>query len=513
MTGIRLLGVSCSLRNARFGAGSERLVDEIQKFQERSQLIDFLRVQGKILVEEVFDVGRKKGLSFEEIYRTLQSSKGDRGLSNSEAALVAGLWGAHQVGADITHCGLSKFFPAMSPPRRLDELREIVCNADALLISGPVYFGDRGSLAQEFLTFLREDEVCREHVRNKVYGGIAVGAKRNGGQETTLVYQLVDIANLGMLGVGNDSESTSQYGGTLVGGDVGAMSDDDYGIDTAIGTGRRVARVARLLENARRHSELSKPRIAIWLLQDVKDHKGRKFLERFVHDVKSQTGVSLEIMDFTEEAIGRCIACDICPVEIGEINNYRCIIKSKEDLFCLRHADIIDVDAVLVAAYSPKDRLNTVSVYQRFIERTRYIRRDDYVLSDRLVAPFVISEIGSNQNLHIRILTSFIRHHTVLHHPLIGFEHNQKILNWDEVVEQGVSFVDNATRLTLGRLAAVLEAPESKAYNPVGYTVSREKAAAEATTSTYRHWMDRRRNQAESLARRRVPKQDQQQKK
>jgi hypothetical protein len=35
MTGIRLLGVSCSLRNARFGASSERLVEEIRRFGDR----------------------------------------------------------------------------------------------------------------------------------------------------------------------------------------------------------------------------------------------------------------------------------------------------------------------------------------------------------------------------------------------------------------------------------------------------------------------------------------------
>ena len=51
-------------------------------------------------------------------------------------------------------------------------------------------------------------------------------AKRNGGQETTLVYQLIDMINLNMLGVGNDSASTSQYGGTVVAGDVGTMAKE-----------------------------------------------------------------------------------------------------------------------------------------------------------------------------------------------------------------------------------------------------------------------------------------------
>jgi hypothetical protein len=186
--------------------------------------------------------------------------------------------------------------------------------------------------------------------------------------------------------------------------------------------------------------------------------------------------------------------------------DYRCIIKSKDDLFRTRHEDVVDVDAVLIAAYSPKDRLDSVSVYQRFVERTRYIRRDDYVLGDRLVAPFVISEIGSNQNLHIRMLTSFIRHHTVLHHPVIGFEHIQEILNWDEVVEQGVSFVNNAAALAAGRMDAILKRPDRKTYNPVGYTVSREKVAADAATHAHGLLMDRRRKQEASMAKRRISK-------
>ena len=244
-----VLGISASLRNARFGAGSKKLEEEIRGLETRDDLKSFLEAQTKIRVEDFMKAGRGDGHSFDQIYRQLRKAKGDRGLSNSEAALVAGLWGAHKAGAEIRHCGLSTYFPMKGDSRNMDELRSILLEADALLVSGPVYFGDRGSLAQELFEFLHDDPECAAHLRDKLYGGIAVGAKRNGGQETTLIYQIIDATNINMLAIGNDSETTSQYGGTVLAGDVGTAYSDDYGIKTSIGTGRRLAIVGKTLKS------------------------------------------------------------------------------------------------------------------------------------------------------------------------------------------------------------------------------------------------------------------------
>ena len=128
--------------------------------------------------------------------------------------------------------------------KNLDQLKEKLINADGLIVSGPVYFGDRGSLSQSFLELIQRDLELQDAVSGKLYAGIAVGAKRNGGQETTLIYQLFDFLSLGMLGVGNDSDTTAQYGGTGLAGDVGTMHADDYGLATSIGTGRRISTLA-----------------------------------------------------------------------------------------------------------------------------------------------------------------------------------------------------------------------------------------------------------------------------
>ncbi|HEY8964368.1 MAG TPA: NAD(P)H-dependent oxidoreductase, partial [Alphaproteobacteria bacterium] len=475
---VHVLGIAASLRNARFGAGNHALVEDLKHLKDKDALHAYLEQQAKIRTEDFVSAGSKDGKPFNEIYNDLQKMKGDRGLSNSEASLAAGLWGAIQEGATVDHVGLTPFFPPFKEPRNTDELKSLILKADAILLSGPVYFGDRGSLAHEFMEFLHNDPELTAHLRNKVYAGIAVGAKRNGGQETTLIFQIVDATNMNMLAVGNDSQTTSQYGGTTVAGDIGTLAEDKYGIDTCIGTGRRVARVSRMLAAAQGRRLKDKLTIDIWLLQDQKDHYGRNVIEALLKDASiNNPHVSFRLKDLTEETIMRCIACDICPTHLGPVDDYRCIITSDKDLFKRDHADLISADAVIMAVYSPIDRGQINSVYQRFIERTRYWRHDDYAIGDRLAAPMVISQLNANQNMHIRMMTSEVRHHTVLHHSLIGMELDGNLLNRDFLLGQIDSFVGNAVNLTIGRLQEGVGA--NNRYNDVGYIISAAKAVGD----------------------------------
>ena len=455
-----------------------------------------LTQQVKIRSEDFMAAGRDTNEAFDSIYRKLRKLKGDRGLSNSEAALSAGLWGAHQCGADISHIGLARYFPATGELSNVDELRKKVLAADAFLLSTPVYFGDRSSMAQEFIEFLREDPICREQVHDKLYGGIAVGAKRNGGQETTLVYQMVDFSNLNMLCIGNDSETTSQYGGTAHAGDVGTLHLDDYGINTSLGTGRRLGRVLDIYKRGLMVKLKEPIRIRIFLLQDDSKHRGQRLLQDFCNTLNnSQKDAVFELCDYTEDKIYRCIACDICPTHMGVHSDYRCIITSSDDLFKKEHENIVQSDAILLAAYSPTDRQDIHSVYQRFIERTRYLRRDDYVFGNKLVAPFVISEIDSSQNLHIRMLTSLIRHHTVLHKPLIAYEMDGELLNWNTILTQGVDFAMKAAGLVAGELAMDDSEIDNFRYNPVGYVISSAKEEEDSVSGIRAKIENQRRTQ------------------
>jgi multimeric flavodoxin WrbA len=498
-----VLGVSASLRNARFGRGSHQLCDDIKGLTSREALLSYLEKQTTLRADDLFAAAQQENLAFDQVYAQLRKAHGDRGLSNSEAALAAGLWGACEGGADISHCGLATYFTSTGEHRNLEELRSKVLKADAILLSGPVYFGDRGSPAQAFIDFLREDPICASHIRNRLYAGIAVGAKRNGGQETTLIYQLVDMTNLNMLVVGNDSSTTSQYGGTAVAGDIGTLSRDAYGIDTAIGTGMRLARVSKLLERGTTAALHGDVRIAVWLLQDDIQHRGRILMEGFCNEVEeSVKGISISVLDFSEEQILPCIACDVCPTERGARDDYRCIITARKDLFRSRHSDLISPDAILLGAYSPVKRSSVRSVYQQFIERTRYLRRDDYALGDILVAPFVISEVNSNQNLHIRMLTSFIRHSTVLHHPIIGIEHENKLLNPDTIIEQGIRFAHNAVKITTGRLSTNMKDGDPGHYRPVGYLISERKFQEDEATGRLKESSEQRQRESLELSQR-----------
>lgn len=498
-----ILGISASLRNARFGVGESSVIDDIAGMGSRENLHRYLKDQTNILLEEFFETGRKNGQPFTELYYMLRKQRGDRGLSNSEAGLVAALWGCKQHGADILYCSLANVFSPEGDVLDIDHLRDLVCQADGIILSGPVYFGDRGSLAQQFFEFLQSDGKCREHVKGKPFAGVAVGAKRNGGQETTLIYQMVDASNLNMLVVGNDHETTAQYGGTAVAGDVGTFPQDEYGLKTAISTGARLAKVANMLERSKKHTLSDKLRIGIWLLQDSSDGKGLSYINSFVKEMMAaDSEVDFDVIDITREYIAPCIACDVCPTHTGVPDDYRCIIHQKNDFFERQHKRLINVDAFLLAAYSPMDRSNIKSVYQRFIERTRYLRRDDYQLGDHLMAPFVFSEIGANQNLHLRMLTSGIRHQTVLHHPLVGFEHQGALLNNESMLRDGKSFISRARSIAIGRLTGAESM--STRYQPIGYVVSKSKLDHDTQKGHFSESDDARMSALEAEKKRRV---------
>ena len=86
---------------------------------------------------------------------------------------------------------------------------------------------------------------------------------------------------------------------------------------------------------------------------------------------------------------------------------------------------------------------NIQSNYQQFIERTRYLRRDDYSMGSKLVTSFIVSEVNSNRNLHIRTLTSLIRHKNILSKPLLIFKNQNSYINIDAVKKQFKNFIND----------------------------------------------------------------------
>ena len=475
-----VLGLSGSLRNARFGAGNAKLTAELAQLATEKDLTEFLAQQTKIRAEDFIEAGRKDGKPFDETFKALGKLRGERGLSNSEASMAAALWGASKEGATIDHVALAPHFPPNGKVKDAAGLKSRLMAADALIVGGPVYFGDRGSLVQSLFDFIAGDPELKASIKGKVYGGLAVGAKRNGGQETTLIFQMLDMLQMGAITIGNGHETTAQYGGTSVGGDVGTLAKDAYGIETCIGTGRRAAHVADMLARGGNGETLvNKLKLQVWLLQDAEDQRGAKYFASWAKEMEARNPhVQVTLFNAAASEVVRCIACDLCPTHLGEREDYRCIITSSDDFFVKHHRALIEADAILVAAYSPENRGELKSVYQQFIERTRYLRRDNYVFDDLLAAPFVVSELEARQHLHVRMATSIIRHQTVVHRPLIGYVQDGRHLNDDKVNRTADEFVALARRLVVGRLSQ--KDRSAPVYNPVGYEISMAKSKEDA---------------------------------
>lgn len=468
----KILGLSATLRNARAGRGAQQMIEEIAELGSREAFDRYVGEQAAIHLEQFVDAGRAEGKPFDELYKNLRKMGGTRGLSNSEVCLAAALWGARDKGASVDIVSLADHFPADGSVKALDELKAKVRAADGILLATPVYFGDRSSLSQRFIEAVRADPVLRKDVEGKVYAGLSVGAKRNGGQETTLIYQMQEMANLGFLAVGNDATTTSQYGGTAHAGDIGTIPKDQYGLNTSIGTGRRIAQVAATLMASKDFKLRNVPRVGVWQLQDREDTALDMLRPLFgPHEAE----VTTDWVRLIADGIRPCIACDICPTHVGPDEEYRCIIKKREDNMTDIHRTLLQAEILMPVTYSPLDRGGLTSVYQQFMERTRYLRRGDYVFSDRLVAPVVFAEVGATESLDIRMMTSFIRHHTVIHRPLIGWLHKGELLNAPDLCAGMISAIRWGRRLVAGHLALVHEEPDQIAYNPVGYVLSQAK--------------------------------------
>jgi len=461
---LKVLGISASLRNIRHGEGPLSLVDDLNKIPTQDQLLEYLNNHANKCSRTSFD-GQYKHAKSSVIYESLRKQP-VYNMSNSEILLAAGLWGAKNKGTEIGHVSLAEYFPDQRPESRyLNLLTEKVREADAILLSGPVYFGDRSSLAHDFMQMLRRNP---ELVKDKLFAGIAVGAKRNGGQETSLIYQIMDFINLGMLGVGNDAGTTAQYGGTGHAGDIGSAAKDEYGINTSIGTGNRIAQVLKLKKFTENIGLKDKVKIGIIILQDV-EQRARHFVEKQILASDLGNKADFKFFYFVREQVQRCIGCDICPTTIDKDEVYRCIVQDEEDLFVRHHKMIVDMDAILLGGYSPESYDDITSVYQSFIERTRYLRRGDYVFTNRLVAPLIFQETGSREDLQIRIITSMIRHHTIVHKPILFNIHGGELIGLHNSHRDLNGFIEKASSLTTGRILYGSNKESASNYLPLGY--------------------------------------------
>jgi len=242
-------------------------------------------------------------------------------------------------------------------------------------------------------------------LNGKVSAMVSVGAKRNGGQETTNIYSLNNLLTMGSLIVGN-GPPTSQYGGTAVGGNMGTMDNDYFGIMTSQGVGSRIAQAANLLNT----DSSIKPKISFWVLEDLPDRRLLKHLERKISLLPKNA--DWEILDMIGNSFNQCVACNQCPAR-KEAGCYKCVIHD-DDMQHLQE-DLLKSDGFIVCGLNYENEAEKISHYQRFVERSRYIRRDDFQLSDRIFMPLSINQLFADSSYDIRVMTSFMRHNTIGH--------------------------------------------------------------------------------------------------
>ncbi|OGB35020.1 MAG: hypothetical protein A3F78_18855 [Burkholderiales bacterium RIFCSPLOWO2_12_FULL_61_40] len=461
-----VIGISGSTRSISGKPRQGTIIDIVKRSHSEAELRQaFSEDDTPDAEKHVKQLGIRHGDGFNLYKNERKKTKRDTTFSNTEVALAAALYGAKEAGAEVLHVQLNRYFLPTPRPAKLKELKDLLLRADGLVLATPVYFGDRSLLIGNLIDLIRGDAELKAALAGKIMGGIAVAAKRNGGQETSLIYQLMDMLDIGFLGVGNDWRTTAQYGGTCHAGDVGMMASDSVGIDTAAGVGRRVGTVALMNRMGEDHQLQGKHRLVFLVAQD-KDEVALRYAQALSQQASH---AEVTLIDVTKLKIHSCQACDICPATVGVDKDSRCIITKRDDDMQSVYDTLRDADVIVPVTFNPVDREGLESPYQSLMERLRFMRRSNYMLSDRLIAPLVLEEIGAGQNLHIRMITSLIRQHSIVTKPILAYFRHGVALNDTEVVQQFAALNQTARNITRGRLLLYANTAESIEYKTVGY--------------------------------------------
>ncbi|WP_456372604.1 flavodoxin family protein [Methanocaldococcus sp.] len=128
----------------------------------------------------------------------------------------------------------------------IEPILEKMKEADGIILGSPVYFGGVSAQLKMLMDRSRPLRIGFQ-LRNKVGGAIAVGASRNGGQETT-IQQIHNFFLIHSMIVVGDNDPTAHYGGTGVGKSPGDCEKDEIGLETARNLGKKVAEVIKLIK-------------------------------------------------------------------------------------------------------------------------------------------------------------------------------------------------------------------------------------------------------------------------
>ncbi len=389
--------------------------------------------------------------NYQDLYTIIYDLASQKDLSNSEALMWMALFGAAKEGAEVDIMLLAE---AYGNNRRkvttvTKYMREKVMAAQGVVIATPVYFGDCSSYVSRFL----EDN----SLRDKVVGLLSVGAKRNGGQETTNIFTLTEALSQGAIVVGN-GPPTSQYGGTGWAGDVGAILDDNYGLDSSLGTGKRVMEVVK-------QTYLKESVPAGLSLISSPFSENDAMINEIQEGFAKTEMVTTSLIRIRDYDISPCMACSTCPKPRENTIDYGCVIEDG-----MKDVDkkILNSDGLAFVIDDTLENKDFWLHFKVFIERTRHLRRDHFALADLPILFFWKNDIKKNQLSWIKVITYLLRQNAFICSPFV----TRSYLDM-EIIYQNISISEAclkyASQVCKRRQAVKQNRQRKYVYSPIGY--------------------------------------------
>ena len=166
----------------------------------------------------------------------------------------------------------------------------------------------------------------------------------------------------------------------------------------------------------------------------------------------------------------RCIACNACPPKLVRessdylSDNYGCIFQSETDDLRLIHSRLLGSSIIFILANSSEN--NLFNRYQSFLERTRYLRRDDFMWTNKIIIPVVSVHSAEFHHsvLPVKIMSAFMRHNSVITSPI------SVLYNDEEVLCSSFSSFDVTSLLNLSSFLQTGHASLVASYKSLGYS-------------------------------------------
>lgn len=147
-------------------------------------------------------------------------------------------------------CGKTKDTGEYIPCVQKDDMQQVLekmCQADAICVATPVYFGMPSDLFSKFIMRTRVLRHQDFQLANKPVGIMAIAGRRSGGAETTIISSWLPFIRHGCLIVGN-GDATCQFGVMGWAGACGHILTDDWGLEQGEQMMRRLHEVASLVK-------------------------------------------------------------------------------------------------------------------------------------------------------------------------------------------------------------------------------------------------------------------------